>query len=311
MPNRCTNPNDTNQYRLWARRILCGYPRAWRERYESEMEQVLLSHAVTFWTLLDLLLGALDARLHPNLLPRRITTMMYRLRTSEIVIFCAFVAYSVAWFAVRFVRDPIPVWEHVVQVHPEIRTALVAVDSFGVMALLALGIGGVPMVYVVLRNALRDRQWRLLGLLAVPPLALTVLFSYALLAGEVSTQRAPHGTPDAPFTTLALILQFGFVLLLLAAVGGSTIAVALAVRRSHLSDRLLCFGLIPAAVVTLSMLGGLVATIILTVLIFGEAPQLQGSPGNLEIVIVFMGGAAVTASNALWHGWRTSREHAA
>jgi hypothetical protein len=237
--------------------------------------------------------------------------MMYRLRTSEIVIFCAFVAYSVAWFAVRFVQDPIPVWEHVVQVHPEILTALVAVDSVGVMALLALGIGGVPIVYVVLRNALRDRRWRLLGLLAVPPLALTVLFSYALLAGELSTQRAPHGTPDAPFTTLALILQFGFVLLLLAAVGGSTIAVALAVRRSHLSDRLLCFGLIPAAVVTLSMLGGLVATIILTVLIFGEAPQLQGSPGNLEIVIVFMGGAAVTASNALWHGWRTSREHAA
>jgi multisubunit Na+/H+ antiporter MnhB subunit len=59
------------------------------------------------------------------------------------------------------------------------------------------------------------------------------------------------------------------------------------------------------------MVGGLVATIILTVLIFGEAPQLQGSPGNLEIVIVFMGGAAVAASNALWHGWRTSREHAA
>ena len=64
MSNRCTNPNDTNRYRLWARRILCCYPRAWRERYEREMEQVLLSHAVTFWTLIDLLLGALDARLH-------------------------------------------------------------------------------------------------------------------------------------------------------------------------------------------------------------------------------------------------------
>src|SRR5579864_8547288 len=202
MPNRCTNPNDTNQYRLWARRILCCYPRAWRERYEREMEQVLLSHAATFWTLLDLLVGALDARLHPDLLPRRITTMVYRLRTSEIVVFCAFVAYSVAWFAVRFVRDPIPVWEQVVQVHPEIRTTLLAVDSVGVMALLALAIGAVPIVYVVLRNAFRDRQWRLLGLLAIPLLALTILFSYALLAGEASTQRAPHGTPGAPFTTL-------------------------------------------------------------------------------------------------------------
>ena len=237
--------------------------------------------------------------------------MVYRLRTSEIVIFCAFVAYSVAWFAVRFVRDPIPVWEHVVQVHPEIRTALLAVDSAGVMALLALLIGGVPMVYVVLRLALREWQWRLLGLLAVPPLAFILLFSYALLAGETSTQRAPHGTPDAPFTTLALILQFAFVLLLLAAVGGSTIAIALAVRRSRLSDRLLRFELVPAAMMTLGMVIGLGATIILTVLILGQAPQLQGSPGNLEIVIVFMGGAAVAAILGLWHGWRTSREQTA
>jgi len=119
------------------------------------------------------------------------------------------------------------------------------------------------MAHIFLHNAFRDRQWLLLGLLAVPPLALTILFSYALLAGEVSTQRVPHGTPDAPFTTLALVLQFGFVLLLLAAVGGSTIAVALAVRRSRLSDQLLRFGLVPAAVVTLSMVVGLVATIIL------------------------------------------------
>jgi hypothetical protein len=167
------------------------------------------------------------------------------------------------------------------------------------------------MAHIFLHNAFRDRQWRLLGLLAVPPLALTILFSYALLAGEVSTQRVPHSTPDAPFTTLALVLQFGFVLLLLAAVGGSTIAVALAVRRSRLIDQLLRFGLVPASVVTLSMVIGLVATIILTVLIFVEAPQLPGSPGNLEIVIVFMGGAAVAAIIALWHEWRTSREHAA
>jgi len=206
------------------------------------------------------------------------------------------------------VRDPIPVWEHVVQIHPEIGTALMVVDSVGVMALLALFIGGVPMVYVVLRNALRDQQWQLLGLLAVPPLALALLFSYGLLAGEASTQRTPHGTPDAPFTALALILQFGFVLLLLAAVGGSTIAVTLAVCRSRLSDQLLRFGLVPAAMMTLGMVIGSGATIILTVLIFGEAPQLQGSPWNLEFVIVLMGGAAILA---LWHGWRTSREHAA
>lgn len=299
-----------NQYRLWAHRMLCCYPRAWRDRYEHEMQQVLLSHPVTWWTLIDLLLGALDARLHPDLLPRRITTMMYRLRTSEIVIFCAFVVYSIAWFAVRFVRDPLPMWEGVVQVHPEIRMALMVVDSAGVIALLAIVVGGAPTLYVVLRNALRERRWGVLGLLVLPLVAVMVLVGYSLLASAAWTQRAVNATPDAPFTLLALVLQLGFVILLFATVGGSTSAIALAVARSYFSERLLRFMLLPATVVTLGIATGLIATIVLVVLIFKEAPQLLDSPGNL-IIILMMTGAAVLAINALRRGWRTSREHVA
>jgi hypothetical protein len=84
-------PNHPNQHFLWARRLLVCYPRVWCERYEREMTEILLNHVVTLWTLIDLLIGALDVRLHPDLLPKRITNMAYRLRTSEIVIFCAFV----------------------------------------------------------------------------------------------------------------------------------------------------------------------------------------------------------------------------
>jgi hypothetical protein len=77
------------------------------------MEMVLQDSPITLWTLMDLLLGALDARLHLDLLPGRITSMAYRIRSSEIVIFCAFVIYGIAWIAVRFVRDPISLWESV------------------------------------------------------------------------------------------------------------------------------------------------------------------------------------------------------
>src|SRR5438105_4714365 len=117
MQNRVTKSPGMSRYRMWARRILRCYPRAWRDRYKPEMEQVLRGYPVTFWTLLDLLLGALDARLHPDLLPGRITAMAYRIRTSEVVIFCAFVLYGVAWLAVRFVRDPLPIWDSAVQLH--------------------------------------------------------------------------------------------------------------------------------------------------------------------------------------------------
>jgi len=41
------------------------YPKAWRERYEQEMIELLGAHEITFWTWLDLLWNALDARLDP------------------------------------------------------------------------------------------------------------------------------------------------------------------------------------------------------------------------------------------------------
>lgn len=45
--------------------ILHLYPRAWRERYEPEMLALLEEHSITFFTGLDLLIGALDARIDP------------------------------------------------------------------------------------------------------------------------------------------------------------------------------------------------------------------------------------------------------
>ena len=45
--------------------LLRLYPRAWRERYESEVAAVLEQHRVTLKTSVDLLLSALDAQLDP------------------------------------------------------------------------------------------------------------------------------------------------------------------------------------------------------------------------------------------------------
>jgi MFS family permease len=180
-----------------------------------------------------------------------------------------------------------------------------------VLALLALGIGGLPIIYGILSDARRTRQWRQLGLLAVPPFALAMLSAYVVLAGAASVQRAPHGTVYAPFTTLALVLQFGFVLLLLLAVSGSTLAIALAVRKGRLSERLVHFESISTAVVAIGMAAGLVSTVVLSTLILWKAPQLQGSPGILEVIILIMAGASVTALQALWRGWRTSHEQVA
>ncbi len=48
---------------LWMLRL---YPQGWRERYQEEMVALLEQHTLTPWTIIDLLFGALDARLDPS-----------------------------------------------------------------------------------------------------------------------------------------------------------------------------------------------------------------------------------------------------
>lgn len=67
--------------------LLLLYPRAWRERYGAEIEEMLTEQQVTLRTVLDLVAGAIDARLNPQLItPPQTgqleggTTMLSRLR---------------------------------------------------------------------------------------------------------------------------------------------------------------------------------------------------------------------------------------
>jgi len=48
--------------------LLRLYPRAWRRRYGAEMQDLLASERLSLRTLTDLLAGAIDARLNPQLL---------------------------------------------------------------------------------------------------------------------------------------------------------------------------------------------------------------------------------------------------
>ncbi|MFN8623785.1 MAG: hypothetical protein U0869_23840 [Chloroflexota bacterium] len=49
--------------------LLRLYPKAWRDRYGDELEQVLAERPLGIMGTLDLIRGALDARLHPALVP--------------------------------------------------------------------------------------------------------------------------------------------------------------------------------------------------------------------------------------------------
>jgi hypothetical protein len=306
MGERAERAGRSSAALTWARRVLGLYPRAWRARYAEEVLAVLQQHRVTGWTVLDVLVGAADAHLRRDLLPGRLTSMAHRIRTSAITIFCAFVVFGIAWLAVQYVRDPVPQWERVTQLHPEIRAALIVVQGTGVVALLAILAGGLPILWLALQQAIRARRRTVLLLLAVPILAAAVFAVYAILALAPSTAGAPHPTPSAPFTPLALALQFGFAALFFLAIGGSTAAVALAVARSEPSERALRFALAPAAVATLAIAVGLVATVGLGALAQVEAPEVFPL-GQLVIVALLMLGATALAGVALRRGLAAAR----
>jgi hypothetical protein len=49
------------------RLLLRLYPRAWRDRYGLELEQLVADQPISFALVVDLLAGAIDARLHPQM----------------------------------------------------------------------------------------------------------------------------------------------------------------------------------------------------------------------------------------------------
>jgi len=76
-------------------RLLCLYPRAWRERYADEVAAVLEEQPVSFMTLFDLFVGMLDAYVHSDLFTERKFVMAQRLRSSQMTIYFSAVFFSI------------------------------------------------------------------------------------------------------------------------------------------------------------------------------------------------------------------------
>ncbi|MGI8857613.1 MAG: hypothetical protein ACR2JW_17905 [Thermomicrobiales bacterium] len=228
--------------------------------------------------------------------------MARRIRSSEIAIFCAFVLFGAAWLAVLQVRDPLPDWLGIVRLHPEIRTAFVAAQIAGIVALLAVVVGGLPMLYTMLKQAITGGNARVRRPLLVLVLAFVVLPGYAALArGSWGTKQRP-GT-DAPLTPLAVVLQLVFFALALLAIGAGTTAVAVAIARSEPDERIVRFALVPAMVVTVAMGATMVAVIVLGLLIQHTAPHLFPL-WQLAVILLLMGVATGVAAIALRRGLR-------
>ena len=79
-------------------------------------------------------------------------------------------------------------------------------------------------------------------------------------------------------------------------------SIALVVKKSHLDKHLLELILLPAGVITVGIICGLVGTIVLVVLLLTEAPELA-SISPLIISLSVMVVTSIISINAFRQGW--------
>jgi hypothetical protein len=144
---------------MWMLRL---YPSAWRERYEAEMVALLEQHEITFWTVLDLLVGALDARLDPHYRRTLQLLPMQRLQASWKLLASAGIAFWLSLFLWAKMWDTVR--------YPDPLASSIAIVSifFAILPFLL-----VVIVWIVVQAILRKRGWKLLRLL---PVALLIFF---------------------------------------------------------------------------------------------------------------------------------------
>lgn len=290
-------------------RLLRLYPSAWRARYGDELAALLDACPFTPFVLLDVLLGALDAHLHPDILPEGVFGMTKRIRSAEIVIFCGFMIFGVAFLVLLRLPDPLATWEPATTAHPELVWLYRTAQGAGFLGLLALLVGGVPLVLVALRRAYQARRREVLRPLAVATGVTVTYVAYTAVTFAVAASRP--GTGIQPLRPVDVVMSLIWLLFSVVGLIVGTICVSLAVTRGEVGASLIRLALFPAAVTTLCIAVSLGATAALAALIANEAPGLMNSQDSggfiLTCILGFMAVALVVALAGLVRGLRANR----
>jgi hypothetical protein len=288
------------------------YPPEWRERYGDEFAALLDVTPLSPRNLVDVLMGALDARRLAH--DWRAAAMINnRLRRAEITVFCAYIAFVVAGlgFAKIVEYDD---FHDVARAHPLIGLAFTTLVVGAYIALAAVVIGGLPLALAVASRALAARRWGTLALLGVPLLAFAVLAGYTLVLGQVIAPALHAGSGPTPGNvTMGISLAIVFVFCAVV----STAAVTRAIARSDIPQRLYRFAWIPAVLATLAMLVVTTSLLVWGLSLRVDAPSLfNGDDGlmasntaaNWLVLILLMGAATVVAVAATIRGWSARAE---
>ncbi len=261
--------------------------------------------------------------------------MLPAVRRSMVVTFWAFVLFLFADAAFGHTADPAAPFDAVGHVHPEIALTHALVAYSGEIALLAIVVGGLPILFTAVKHAIPGGPPSVAKLFGMRPKQTLLLLGAALLIticslGFLLATQYIFGPPPCTSTNGCvagqppLLLALGFA----AIIGGITLCVfvvlaisaslSLAVMRSEFGMGMLRFALAPIGILALTMATATVATAMWTIRLWIDAPQFAASASGLGngqtvwviAIIVAMAVSTVVTAGAFTSGLRASRVRA-
>jgi hypothetical protein len=215
-----------------ARALLALYPEAWRDRYGEEMLALLEDDPPRLRGLGSLLCGAVAAHLRPRASWRG--TPAARMRLSIGFLFGCWMLLSLGGLTFQKVTENIPFdtpFGDASQQHQWIALGRAAILAGASLGALSIAIGGLPLLWLALRRALRAGEWRLRLLLALPALSLVA----ATAVGRALLLVAPARAYDFPASwVLAVIAPLSVVTIAWAT--GCALAARAVLRRIELPE---------------------------------------------------------------------------
>lgn len=224
--------------------------------------------------------------------------MLPTMRRSMIATFSAFVLFMIAYSALGHIADPRAPFDAVGRSHPEIAIAYTILAYSGEIALLAIVLGGLPILFTAVKHAIPGGPLSVVKLFIIKPkqafllLAAALLITICFLAYLLATQYIFGSPPCTPTNGCVagqppLLIALGFIAIIAGialfvfVILAITASFSLAVLRSEFSEELLRFELVPIALLTLIMGVGTLAASIWLIRLWMDTPQFAASSSGL------------------------------
>ena len=297
----------------WLERWLVSlYPRAWRERYKEEFIAMLEQRPASASDLVDVAFGVLDAWVRPQVTSEGGRLVISRMRSSLLAVLWAWVGFVAAGAGFQKMSE-YEDFAGVARENPVVGISFETVVVGAVVALVAILVGGAPIVLAAVRGALAEGRRDVPLLFCVPLFSAAAFIGYVFVLGNVIYPSLGHlAVHDALNVVLFLSLGGAFLLGAAASAG----AVSVAIRRCEITTRLYRFALFPGALAALAMGVVLVATVVWGLALRVQSPALfSGDEGILATptvatwlaIVAVMAVCVCAASAAMVRGLRARR----